>query len=198
MINNFTDNDLKWINKPENFLIENSRVIIITSPNTDLWQKTYYNFINDNAPVLQTETDKKYFSFIIKTSFNGSQRFDQCGIAVYLDSENWIKASVEYENEKFQHLGSVVTNNGYSDWATSEISADIKQMWYRLSRRENDFKIECSYDGENYKQMRLCHLNKADNKISFGIYACSPGNSSFKAEFTEMKMTECSGMLINN
>lgn len=191
MINNFTDNDLKWINKPENFSIENSRVIIITSPNTDLWQKTYYNFINDNAPVLQTETDKKYFSFIIKTSFNGSQRFDQCGIAVYLDSENWIKASVEYENEKFQHLGSVVTNNGYSDWATSEISADIKQMWYRLSRRENDFKIECSYDGENYKQMRLCHLNRADNKISFGIYACSPGNSSFKAEFTEMKMTEC-------
>ena len=29
---------------------------------------------------------------------------------MYLDSENWLKASVEYENEEFQHLGSVVTN----------------------------------------------------------------------------------------
>lgn len=33
------------------------------------------------------------------------------------NSENWLKASVEYENNKFQHLGSVVTNHGYSDWA---------------------------------------------------------------------------------
>ena len=36
---------------------------------------------------------------------------------MYLDSENWLKASIEYENEKISHLGSVVTNNGYSDWA---------------------------------------------------------------------------------
>lgn len=191
MLNNFIDNNLKWVHKPEDFSISNDKITIITSPNTDLWQKTYYNFINDNAPVLQTETDEKYFSFTIKTSFNGSQRFDQCGIAVYLDSENWIKASVEYENEKFQHLGSVVTNNGYSDWATIEISTDIKAVWYRLSRRESDFKIEYSFDGENYKQMRICHLFKASDKITFGIYACSPEKSSFKAEFTEMKVTEC-------
>lgn len=191
MLNNFIDNNLKWVHKPEDFSISNDKITIITSPNTDLWQKTYYNFINDNAPVLQTETDEKYFSFTIKTLFNGSQRFDQCGIAVYLDSENWIKASVEYENEKFQHLGSVVTNNGYSDWATIEISTDIKAVWYRLSRRESDFKIEYSFDGENYKQMRICHLFKASDKITFGIYACSPEKSSFKAEFTEMKITEC-------
>ena len=138
MLNNFIDNNLKWVHKSEDFSISNDKITIITSPNTDLWQKTYYNFINDNAPVLQTETDEKYFSFTIKTSFNGSQRFDQCGIAVYLDSENWIKASVEYEHEKFQHLGSVVTNNGYSDWATTEIDAGIKSMWYRFRRREDD------------------------------------------------------------
>lgn len=60
---------------------------------------------------------------------------------VYLDSENWIKGSIEYENESFQHLGSVVTSNGYSDWATTEIDASIKSMWYRLSRRDDDFCI---------------------------------------------------------
>ena len=53
-------------------------------------------------------------------------RFDQCGIVMYLDSENWLKASIEYENQSFQHLGSVVTNNGYSDWATTEIHANVK------------------------------------------------------------------------
>ena len=45
-----------------------------------------------------------------------------------IDSENWLKASIEYENQSFQHLGSVVTNNGYSDWATTEISANVKSM----------------------------------------------------------------------
>lgn len=102
-----------------------------------------------NAPVLQMETDEKYFSFTVKTDFTESRhRFDQCGVVMYLDSENWMKCSVEYENERFQHLGSVVTNHGYSDWATTAISADIKTMWYRFSRREHDYCIECSADGQ--------------------------------------------------
>ena len=69
---------------------------------------------------------------------------------MYLDSENWLKASIEYENEKIQHLGSVVTNNGYSDWATCAIDAKSKEMWYRFSRREDDFCIENSEDGKNF------------------------------------------------
>ncbi|WP_397312917.1 DUF1349 domain-containing protein, partial [Paenibacillus elgii] len=31
------------------------------------------------------------------------------------------KASIEYENEEYQRLGSVVTNHGFSDWATTDI-----------------------------------------------------------------------------
>ncbi|WP_153050336.1 DUF1349 domain-containing protein, partial [Streptococcus suis] len=90
----------------------------------DLWQKTYYNFVNDNAPLLLMDTEEEYFSFTVKTDFSNSHtRFDQCGIVVYQDSENWIKGSIEYENEDFQHLGSVVTNHGFSDWATQEIPA---------------------------------------------------------------------------
>lgn len=77
---------------------------------------------------------------------------------MYLDSENWLKGSIEYENTEFQHLGSVVTNNGYSDWATTEIPASVKSIWYRLSRREDDYCIECSEDGIRFKQMRVCHI----------------------------------------
>ena len=144
-------------------------------PHTDLWQRTYYHFRNDNAPVLQMETEEKFFSFIVKTDFSESgHRFDQCGIVMYLDSENWLKGSVEYENEEFQHLGSVVTNHGYSDWATTAIPADVKTMWYRFSRREDDYCIECSQDGEHFTQMRVCHMWEGAGKIRFGIYACSP------------------------
>ena len=137
-------------------------------------------------------TAEKFFSFVVKTDFSESHhRFDQCGVVLYLDGENWLKASVEYENETFQHLGSVVTNQGYSDWATTEIPAAVKTMWYRLSRREDDFCVECSQDGKVFHQMRICHLSKAQGEIPFGIYACSPEDSSFCAVFTQMELTEC-------
>ncbi|MDO4806473.1 MAG: DUF1349 domain-containing protein [Coriobacteriales bacterium] len=83
---------------------------------------TYYHFRNDNAPALQLTTDEPFFSFVACCDFSGAhQRFDQCGVVMYLDSENWVKGSVEYENDEFCHLGSVVTNHGWSDWATTEV-----------------------------------------------------------------------------
>ena len=182
---------LKWTREPKDFSVSDEKIEIVTNPHTDLWQRTYYHFRNDNAPVLQMKTDEKFFSFTVKTEFESKHRFDQCGVVMYLDSENWLKASIEYENEDFSHLGSVVTNNGYSDWATTQISAGIKSMWYRLSRRQDDYCVECSLDGEKFSQMRICHMHKGDGEISFGIYACSPEDSSFKATFTDMEISDC-------
>lgn len=187
----FIKNKPVWIREPKQAIITETSVEIITEPKTDLWQRTYYGFQNDNAPVLQIDISETYFSFVVKTHFESKCRFDQCGIAMYLDSDNWLKASIEYENTEYQRLGSVVTNHGYSDWATTDISADIKEMWYRFSRRESDYCIECSTDGVNFKQMRICHMWEGSGQIKVGIYACSPEQSSFKATFTDMQITEC-------
>ena len=180
-------NALKWTREPGGFEVKGDTILITTAPHTDLWQRTYYH-----APVLQMQTREKFFSFVVKTDFTQShQRFDQCGIVMYLNSENWVKGSVEYENEEFQHLGSVVTNKGYSDWATTAIPADVKTMWYRFSRRDDDYCIECSKNGVDFSQMRICHVYEGADVISFGIYACSPEESSFTAVFSDMKITEC-------
>ncbi len=187
----FLSQELLWTRKPKNVIISQDAVEIITEPHTDLWQRTYYGFQNDNAPVLQIRTKERYFSFTVKTQFDSKRRFDQCGVAVYLNSENWLKASIEYENESFQRLGSVVTNHGYSDWATTDIPAGVKEMWYRLSRRESDYCVECSEDGVHFRQMRICHLWDGNDEITFGIYACSPEDSSFSAVFSDMQITEC-------
>ena len=183
--------EMKWTREPKSYSSSSDKVEIITEPHTDLWQRTYYHFRNDSAPALQISTDEKYFSFVVKTEFESKNRFDQCGVVMYLDSENWLKASIEYENEHIQHLGSVATNMGYSDWATTVIDASVKSMWYRFSRREDDYRIECSEDGINFNQMRICHMWNASGTIRFGIYACSPEDSSFKATFTNMELTDC-------
>ena len=182
---------LVWTRPPRDFTITPEEIRITTEPGTDLWQRTYYGFQNDNAPVLQLETDETRFSFTVRTDFDSKHRFDQCGVAVYLDSENWLKASIEYENAQYQRLGSVVTNLGYSDWATSDIPASVRSMWYRLSRREADYCIECSADGVHFQQMRICHLHAGAGTIRFGVYACSPENSSFEAVFSQMELGPC-------
>lgn len=190
--------DFKWVREPKNWSIEKDKLEIITDSHTDLRQRTYYHFCNDNAPCFQFVTDEEYFSFTVKTNFKDSHhRFDQCGVVIYLDSENWLKGSIEFENEEYQHLGSVVTNNGFSDWATTNIKADVKEMWYRLSRRGSDYKIECSMDGVNFEQMRIAHLFKGDKKIKIGVYACSPEDSSFKAVFTNFEFGECKWLAHN-
>ena len=182
---------LNWLNPPKQYDIQPERISIITEPNTDLWQRTYYGFQNDNAPMLQMATDSAYFSFTVKTEFHSKQRFDQCGIVVYNDSHHWLKASVEFEPAGFQRLGSVITNRGYSDWATTDIASDITEMWYRLTLQGSDSRVDYSITPNDFHPMRISHLEGADATIHFGLYACSPENSSFEAVFSEFQLGEC-------
>ena len=198
----------KWINKPKIFEITDQLVKITTEPNTDLWQRSYYGFRNDNAPALLIESDNN-FTFTVRVTFEYQARFDQCGLIIYLDSENWFKASIEYENEDISRLGSVVTNYGYSDWATTDI-VTTTAMWYRLNRRGPDFLIEPSEDGITFKQMRVFHLHNLGETspemgkfnppappkfpIHLGLFACSPLDSSFTAKFDHFRLDNCEWM----
>ena len=58
---------MTWTREPGSSRIGPDRIEIITEPHTDLWQRTYYHFRNDNAPVLQTETEEKFFSRILSS-----------------------------------------------------------------------------------------------------------------------------------
>lgn len=188
--NNFSLPEFEWINPPEEFSLENDRLTIITDPETDYWQRTYYGFQNDNGHAFVKEAEGD-FTFIVKTDFEPVSQYDQCGIILYQNSGNWVKASVESENKEFARLGSVVTNLGFSDWASTDISSLIHSMWYRFSRRGQDFCIENSSDGLIYQQMRIFHLHLPVNAARIGVYACSPKKSSFKAVFSDFKPGLC-------
>lgn len=195
----------KWIHQPKTVDITERSVEIVTEPGTDFWQRSFYGFRNDNAPALLLASQEN-FTFTVRASFIYQNRFDQCGVIIYLDSENWFKASIEYEDEQLSRLGSVVTNLGHSDWATTDIATTMT-MWYRLSRRGPDFLIESSPDGTGFAQMRIFHLHQLGettaemgkmnppappaHPIRFGLYACSPLDSSFTAVFTDFSLQPC-------
>ncbi|GAB4432071.1 MAG: DUF1349 domain-containing protein [Anaerolineae bacterium] len=195
----------RWLNRPAQSGITGDTVTIITEPNTDFWQRSYYGFRHDNAPALLFIAAGN-FTFTVKVSFRYQTLFDQCGVVAYLDSDNWVKASVEYESEAVSKLGSVVTNLGHSDWATTDTPTP-GHIWYRLSRRGPDFLLESSPDGVAFTQMRILHLHglgetseamglaspplPAAGPVEFGVYACSPLDSSFAATFSHFKLEDC-------
>lgn len=198
--------DGEWLNKPKISQLTPDALTITTEPNTDFWQRSYYGFRNENAPALLFKATDN-FTFSARASFEYKAQFDQCGLLLFIDNENWFKASVEYENPRYSRLGSVVTNLGHSDWATTDIAAP-NSIVFRLSRRGSDFLIESSTQGDDFKQMRIFHLHQlgattaemgsanppipATNSVRFGLYACSPGNSSFKARFSKCWIGACS------
>lgn len=49
----FIDMKLEWIRKPKQVTISDDCIEVVTESGTDLWQRTYYGFTNDNAPVFQ-------------------------------------------------------------------------------------------------------------------------------------------------
>ena len=182
---------VKWLHEPERHEEKNGRIILYTEPGTDFWQNTYYGVRKVNGHALLMDTAEEEFSFSVKTTFASESIYDQCGVMVYLDEENWCKACVEYETEESQKLGSVVTTLGFSDWASADISGKVKRMYYRVSRRGNDYLIENSTDGQNYHQLRMFHLLGGNEKIGIGIFACSPSEKGFKAVFEDFAIGGC-------
>jgi len=92
-----------------------------------------------------------------------------------------------------------VTNYGYSDWATVEVKTEKQiKMTYRLSRQNNDFLIENSSDGREFKQIRIFHLHNAEKEMKVGVHACSPLNTSTLSELTDIKFGQCAWELYEN
>lgn len=190
----------RWINPPQKFTVGPSDVTLQTEPGTDFWQRTFYGFRNNNAPAFLFDRSDN-FTFSVSVECEYTTLFDQAGIVIWIDENNWIKASLEYENEVFCRLGAVVTNAGYSDWSTRN-SPTVPRIEFRVSRRGPDFLIEARTESQ-WEQLRIAHLGVLGETttqmgntpsaellmgpcIEVGIYACSPGDSHFEAKFGEL------------
>ncbi len=179
-----------WLNEPEYYVLTENKLILSTTPFTDLWSKTFYGMTCNNAPIL-------YYNSIqdgtvsVKCTFKHKQRFDQSGLVVYITDDCWFKVCVEYKDISTSRISTVVTMNGYSDWSSMNISSDIESMVFRLHRRGYDFKVENSFDGKRFKQMRIFHLDPLGQQLKVGIYGASPLDSSFDVTFSDFNFDEC-------
>ncbi len=184
----FLHRPVRWLNEPAVHSSDDSGVTLVSEPGTDLWQGTYYGMRRNNAHGLLTAVEDRYFSFTATAAGEYGARFDQCGVLLHQDARTWAKASVE--NDDGGLLGSVVTVGGWSDWATMA-APDSPAITYRLSRREDDFRLEWALPGGPFHQLRIFHLPGALGPVDIGVYACSPEDGSFTARFTGIELGPC-------
>ena len=177
-----------WLNKPTYYHVGNG-LNIITDEKTDFWQNTHYGFQRDNGHCL-FRRQQNDFSLSTYVEFSPKAQYDQCGLMVRIDRDNWLKLSTEYEDTQVSRLGSVVTNAAYSDWATQDISSTQHAMWYRISKRDQDFLLESSFDGSQWQQLRIAHLHAQADFYELGVYACSPIGKGFHCCFKSLELTD--------
>lgn len=180
--------DFFWFNEPKNYFFDQG-LNLITAAKTDFWQGTHYGFHRDDGHCLLT-TVTGNFSLATQVTFTPRAQYDQCGLMARVDSQNWIKCSVEYETPTVSRLGSVVTNLGFSDWATQDISSAVTTIRYRLSRQGQDFRLEYALMDGTWQQMRIAHLHTVGDALSIGIYACSPIGEEFHCRFHSIAIGE--------
>lgn len=185
MISSFSDARLQWHCEPSNWSITGGRLVITPDSPTDFWSKTHYGFEADNGHFLYANIAGN-FVLSAKVFMTPRHQYDQAGLMVRLSKSCWLKTSIEFEPDKMNRLGAVVTNAGYSDWSTQDVPSNVNRVQLRVLREGSDYLVHALLDGKNWTQLRVAHLHEDVNPegpVECGVYACSPKAATFIAEF---------------
>ena len=173
-----------WFNEPEQWKIEDKSLSMYVTPHCDYWRISHYGFIVDDAPFYYT-TYGGEFEVKVKVSGDYKTRFDQAGLMLRIDHENYIKAGIEFVDGKY-NLSTVVTHHT-SDWSVITLDKAVPYVWIKAVRRLDAVEIFYSFDDKTYVMMRNAWL-KDNTPVQVGLMAASPDGEGFNAKFEEFKV----------
>lgn len=153
---------------------------------SDAWRHTAYGFVHDTEHALLAPLavgDAMEVSF--RAPWDG--QFDQAGVFVRLDDENWMKAGVEFADDHLG-LGAVVTavrsdwSVGYvDDWHDAEITV-------RVSRWEDAVIVRARADDGAWRLVRVAPFDGA-SPVSAGPLVAAPTRAGLTVRFTRWVRT---------
>lgn len=173
---------MQWFNEPERWQVRDARTFVMQVPaKTDYWRVTHYGFTVDDAPFYYALYGGE-FEAEVKITGDYRTTFDQMGLMLRLDCEEWIKCGVEFVEGR-QHVSTVVTHRT-SDWSVVELAEAPRSIWIRAVRRLDAVEVAYSLDGAHYRTVRTCYL-EAHRPVQVGLMAASPDGEGFEAVFEE-------------
>lgn len=170
---------MQWFNEPERWEINGNSLSMSVTPHTDYWRISHYGFTVDDAPFLYTVRGGE-FEVKVKISGDYKTRFDQSGLMLRIDHENYIKAGIEFVDGKC-NLSTVVTHHT-SDWSIIPLDEPVKFVWIKAVRRLDAVEIFYSFDDKEYTMMRNAWLQD-NHPVMVGIMGACPDGDGFEARF---------------
>lgn len=162
-----------WHNLPNNLRWTQQSLQFETCENTDFWQNTWYGFCRDSGHFLGLDAPSEFSSTVW---FDGQyeELYDQAGIMMRIDADNWIKAGIEF-SDGATNFSTVVTRDGMSDWSvvTSPGLSGVQQV--RLTRIKDSVLVHFLAGQEEWQLMRLAAFSTKGAKV--GPMACTPERS---------------------
>lgn len=176
---------MQWFNEPENWSVENNVLTMDVTPQSDYWRISHYGFTVDDAPFLYTVRGGE-FEVKVKITGEYKVRFDQAGLMIRIDKENYIKTGIEFVDGKY-NLSTVVTHKT-SDWSVIELEKPMEYVWIKAVRRLDAVEIFYSFDDKEYTMMRNCWLQD-NTPVMVGMMAACPDGNGFKATFEGFRIS---------
>ena len=176
---------MNWFNEPDAWSVDGRSLVMDVTPKSDYWRVSHYGFTVDDAPFYYAEYGGE-FEAKVRISGDYKVRFDQAGMMIRLDHENYIKTGIEFVDGKY-NLSTVVTHQT-SDWSVIALDRPVEYIWIKAVRRLDAVEIFYSFDDKEYHMMRNAWL-EANHPVKIGMFAACPDGDGFKATFSDFKVT---------
>ena len=170
---------MTWFNEPSQWEIKDKKLTMMVTPQSDYWRISHYGFTVDDAPFYYS-TYGGEFETKVKITGDYKARFDQMGLMLRVDAQNYIKAGVEFVDGKF-NLSTVVTHKT-SDWSVITLEKAPSFVWIKAVRRLDAVEVFYSFDEKEYIMMRNAYLQD-NTPVQVGLMAACPDGNGFKAIF---------------
>lgn len=181
-----TDRDLpwtegSWLNPPADATEDGTALVVTPHEGNDFWRTTSYGFVRDDGHALLVPFPA---GSAVEVAFVAdlTELYDQAGVLVRVDAENWIKAGVEISDGAPQ-LGAVVTH-GTSDWSLAPVPDWAgEEVTVRVSRSGDAVTVRARRGGDPWRTVRLAWLDPAADARA-GLFCCSPQRAGLQVRFT--------------
>lgn len=176
---------MNWFNEPASWNISDGLLTMDVTPHSDYWRISHYGFTVDDAPFYYAEYGGE-FEAKVKITGDYKARFDQAGMMIRIDHENYIKTGIEFVDGKY-NLSTVVTHHT-SDWSVIALDHPVEHVWIKAVRRLDAVEIFYSFDDKTYTLMRNAWL-EANRPVRIGMFAACPDGNGFKATFSDFMVS---------
>lgn len=175
---------MQWFNEPENWTVENQTLSMFVTPKSDYWRISHYGFTVDDAPFYYALYGGE-FEVKVKITGDYKNRFDQAGLMLRIDEQNYIKAGIEFVDEVY-NLSTVVTHKT-SDWSVIALEKPVPFIWIKAVRRLDAVEVFYSFDDKTYTMMRNAWMQD-NTPMMVGVMGACPDGDGFNVKFENLKV----------